>query len=63
MSDFATLIHGDLRDVLRVLDEGECQSHELCAALYNTIRTVVSLQQQVTDLRADLAALRGEVKP
>lgn len=61
MSDFATLIHGDLSDVLRVLDEGECQAHELCAVLYNTIRTVITLQQQVTSLRAELAASRHEL--
>lgn len=40
MAHFATLLHGELNDVLRELESGDCDTRELGAALCNVIRKV-----------------------
>jgi hypothetical protein len=42
MANFATLMHGELADVLRELERGDCDTQELGAALCNVIRKVQS---------------------
>lgn len=45
MANFATMLHGDLTDVLNELENGGCTADEVAAALSNTIRKVLAMQK------------------
>jgi len=45
MSNFATLLHGDLYDVLNELEAGELTTDEICAVLANLCKRVMQMER------------------